>query len=530
MQHEKHGVCKHEHMKKWVREDVTFGFQKRKPHRFVPSQARLLSQVTPTPPSDMAQTPTREEWQKLLTELEDERRKTAQHERQIKEMRTQMGLQQCQIEAEAESITNKLMQRIEEIEADKTALRQQVEAEERRMRSEKLELEQKLQQSANHLNRLKHEKELIVRQVEQEEEFLTNTLQQKLAKVLAEKVEIENDLEQEQEYISNRLQKQVAETLKEKKEMEVRLEEEQAKVAAMEAEKKKLTQQLQTLQVSVEVEEERISNRLGKTVDIIKSEKEMLLRELEREKAAASAIRIEHEAQRQELKKLQGSNFVMQQRISKEANKLEGMQREKSYIAQRLEAEWEKHFNVMIRDKTRTTFSDSLNEWELPEIEGEFGDACYSTDPDDVGDVVGELSLVPRIFQKRRNYRWESQSLPSFSPRNSPYPSPPATPYSSRSRSPAMTRSSRDSPLAGLSSRSQSPSARSARSATSSIVSTAETMGATTFGSSRSGSFKLGQVPSSTFGAPLPRGAGMLPPPPSSPSFTRSPSNSKVQR
>ena len=248
-----------------------------------------------------ADLPTREEWQKLLAERDEERRKREQYERQIKDMRAQMGVQQSQIEAEAESITNKLMQRIQEIEADKSALRQQVEAEERRMRSEKVELEQKLQQSANHLVRLKNEKEVIVRQVEQEEEFLTNTLQQKLAKVLAEKVEIENDLEQEQEYISNRLQKQVAETVKEKREMEVRLEEEQAKVAAMEAEKRKLTQQLQTLQVSVEVEEERISNRLGKTVDLIKSEKEVLLRELEKEKAAASAIRVGHEAQRQEL-------------------------------------------------------------------------------------------------------------------------------------------------------------------------------------------------------------------------------------
>ena len=373
-----------------------------------------------------------------------------------------------------------------------------------------------------------------MRQVEQEEEFLTNTLQQKLSKVLAEKVEIENDLEQEQEYISNRLQKQVAETLKEKREMEVRLEEEQAKVKAMEEEKLKLTQQLQMLQLSVEVEEERISNRLGKTVDLIKSEKEVLLKELEREKAAAASIRAEHETQRQELKKLQGSNFVMQQRISKEASKLVGMQREKSYIAQRLEAEWEKHFNVMIRDKSRDMFgpfgarSSSLDEWGLPEIEGEF-----AADIDQDGDVVGELSLTPRIFQKRRSHqhKWESQSLPSFSPRLSPYPSPPGTPYSSRSRSPSMrsrdlspSRSLTSGVASSISSRSQSPSARSARSersATSSIVSCADTMGNTV----RKGSFGvLGQPP-------LHRGAGVLPPPPQlHGAITRSPSNSKSRQ
>jgi len=480
----------------------------------------------------------------LMRLLEEEQRKNAAHERQIKAMRNQMGVQQSQIEAEAESITNKLMQRIQEIEKDKLQMRQQVDAEERRMKSEKIELEQKLQQSANHLSRLKHEKEVIVRQVEQEEEFLTNTLQQKLSKVLAEKVEIENDLEQEQEYISNRLQKQVKETQREKQAMERRLEEEQAKVAAMEEEKRKLTQQLQMLQVSVEVEEERISNRLGKTVDLIKHEKEVLLKELEREKAAAAAIRTEHEQQRQELKKLQGSNFVMQQRISKEASRLEGMQREKSFIAQRLEAEWEKHFNVMIRDKSRDMFgpfgarTSSLDEWGLPEIEGEF-----MAEQDDVGDVVGEMT--PRIFQKRRSHKWESQSLPSFSPRLSPYPSPPATPSSSRSRSPGMR--SRDysparsvglsSSTRSVSSRSNSPSARSARSersATSSIMSTlsaADTMGGAAVGG---GGGNRGSHKGAFSGmGPLPLSRGPFPPPPGTMlhgTLARSPSNPKSQR
>ena len=464
--------------------------------------------------------------EEALRLLEEERRKNMQYERQIKDMRNQMGLQQSQIEAEAESITNKLMHRIQEIEKDKTALRQQVEAEERRMKNEACVLEQKLQYSANQLSRLKHEKEVIVRQVEQEEEFLTNTLQQKLSNVLAEKVVIEKNLEQEQEYMTNRLQKQVAETLKEKQAMESRLEEEQAKVAAMEEEKKKLAQQLQMLQLSVEVEEERISNQLGKTVDLIKSEKECLILQLEKEKAATASLRVEHELQRQELKKLQGSNFFMQQRISKEASKLEGMQREKSYIAQRLEAEWEKHVNTMIRDKTRDTLGHygrfkSLDDWGLPEPDP------TELEPDDVGDVVSELTLTPRIFQKRRSHRWESQSLPSCSPRLSPYPSPPATPFSSRSRSPAMTRGSRDfsparsfcaegSITSGISSRSQSPSARS--SATSSIVSTADTQG---FGANRS-MHKGGQ-------AAFRGAAGTAMPPPPALLVSRSSSNPKSQ-
>jgi myosin heavy subunit len=467
---------------------------------------------------------TREELQRLLDE---ERRKNEVYQRALNEMRNQMGVQQSQTEAEAESITNKLIARIQEIEKDKVALRLQVEAEERRMKSEKTELEHKLQQNANHLSRLKHEKEVIVRQVEQEEEFLTNTLQQKLSKVLAEKIEIENDLEQEQEYISNRLQKQVTETLKEKHEMERRLEEEKVKVAAMEEEKKRLKLQLQALQVSIEFEEERISNRLGKTVKLVQSEKAVLMQQLEKEKAAAAALRAEHETQRQELKKLQGSNFVMQQRINRETSKLEGMKREKSYIAQRLEAEWEKHFNVMIRDKSRDVFGpfasrcDCLDEVSLPELDD---DALYTYDPDDVGDVLGELSLTPKILQRRRLHKWESQSLPSFSPHLSPYPSPPATPLSSRSRSPAMTRSSRDS------SRSQSPSARSGRSGTSSIVSTADTT-SNAYGRSAFCKPSFGSVQAPL--QPVHRGAGVLPPPPSSPLplplLTRSPSTTKSQ-
>ncbi|EKX41940.1 hypothetical protein GUITHDRAFT_153692 [Guillardia theta CCMP2712] len=381
----------------------------------------------------------------LLKQLEDEKRKNASLERNNADLKRKMGIQQSQIEAEAERITNKLMLRIEEIEKEKATMRLQVEAEERRLEHEKKELETKLQQSAAHLARLKHEKEALVRQVEQEEEFLTNTLQHKLAKVLAEKVEIENELEQEQEYISNRLQKQVVDTLKEKQDMERRLEEEKAKVLSMEEEKKKLARQLQSLQLNIEVEEERISNTLGKTVDQIKSEKEALIQKLEKEKATASALSREHELQRLELKKLQGTNYVMQQRIAKESKRLTEMQREKSLIAQRLEAEWERHFNMMVRERScypAFNRATSLEKWNLAEMEAV--DLCdnswNSVDPD--GDVLGELSLTPRIFrEKRRSGKWESQSLPSFSPRLSPYPSPPATPYSSRSRSPALNRS-----------------------------------------------------------------------------------------
>ena len=121
----------------------------------------------------------------------------------------------------------------------------------------------------------------------QEEEFLINTLQHKLSKVLAEKVEIENRLEQEQEYISNRLQKQVADRQREKEEMERRLEEQKMLVTQMMHEKEKLAEQLQHLRLTVEIEEESISNKLGKAVAQTKGEKDELLAQLERERAAA---------------------------------------------------------------------------------------------------------------------------------------------------------------------------------------------------------------------------------------------------
>mmetsp|Transcript_14211 Transcript_14211/g.28339 ORF Transcript_14211/g.28339 Transcript_14211/m.28339 type:complete len:461 (+) Transcript_14211:214-1596(+) len=424
--------------------------------------------------------PTQPTVEELLQQLEQEKRRSKTLERQNVEMRKRMGLQQSQIEAEEELITNKLMARIEEIEKEKAAMRLKVEAEDRLLKTEKTQIEAKLSQTQAHLARLKHEKEVLVRQVEQEEEFLTNTLQHKLSKVLAEKVEIENQLEQEQEYISNRLQKQVADTLNEKKDMERRLEEAKNKVIHMEEEKKKLANQLQSLQLSVEVEEECISNKLGKTVDLIRVEKEELLHRLEHEKAAAAALRKEHELQRQELKKLQGSNYVMQQRIAKENQKLSELQREKSQLAQVLEAEWERQLNVMLRTRSTDPTSGPSSMTRTRSLDTKIDTDIVSDLPtnnmDNDGDVVGELSLTPRICRdhKRRSGKWESQSLPCFSPRLSPYPSPPATPYSSRSRSPTMGRPSEIGDLSS-DSRSQSPSARSSHS---SIVSAADTLGA----------------------------------------------------
>ncbi|KAJ1484077.1 hypothetical protein T484DRAFT_1798249, partial [Baffinella frigidus] len=300
--------------------------------------------------------------EELMQQLEAEKKKSGMLEARNVEMRKRMGIQQTALEAEEELITNKLISRIEEIEKEKEHVSLRVEEEENQLRSEKAQLESKLQHNTTHLARLKKEKEDLVRQVEQEEEFLTNTLQHKLSKVLAEKVEIENRLEQEQEYISNRLQKQAAQSEKEKKEMEERLDEQKMLVHQMMQEKDKLAHQLQELRLTVEIEEESISNKLGKAVAQTKVEKDLLMVQLERERAAASQLSKEHETQRDELKKLQGANHMMQKRITKEAKRLQEFKRDKSHLAQSLEAEWEwKLNNLLARQREASNDGHSIS-------------------------------------------------------------------------------------------------------------------------------------------------------------------------
>ena len=81
---------------------------------------------------------------------------------------------------------------------------------------------------------------------------------------------------------------------------------------------------------------------------------------------------------------------------------------------QRLEAEWERHFNMMVRERScypAFNRATSLEKWNLAEMEAV--DLCdnswNSVDPD--GDVLGELSLTPRIFREKR-----SELMLSYSP------------------------------------------------------------------------------------------------------------------
>jgi len=406
--------------------------------------------------------------QSLKQQLEVEKRKNASLEEANRALKRQMGVQQSQIEAEEELITNKLMARIEEIEKERRAWQKKVEEEEGKQKRERSVMEAKLQESSNHLDRLKHEKECLAQQVEQEEEFLTNTLQNKLRKVLMEKVDLENRLEQEQEYISNKLQKQVSDTSKEKKTLERMLEEEKERVASMEEQKKQLADQLQQLKLSVEFEQEYISNKLGKTLEMMVHEKAELQHKLEEQQQHVVSLSKECEQQRSELRKFQGASYVMQQRIIRESKRLKDMTRANGRLAETFEMELERQLNSVMNLQLGVAIDQTpprphyVHDSSLP-AGNEMREDEFDYPADANGDVVGELmrsDSVEKTYGSLR--RGETQSLPNFSPRQSPYPTPPATPFSSRSHSPinaSPTSSRSQSPMSAALSQSSMSSA-----------------------------------------------------------------------
>ena len=105
-------------------------------------------------------------------------------------------------------------------------------------------------------------------------------------------------------------------------------------VAQIEEQKQKAASQLQSLKLSVECEQEFISNKLGKHVDEIMQEKKELQRRFEIEQQNVAILSRECEFQRQELRKFQGASYVMQQRIIRESQRLKDMTRAKGKLAE----------------------------------------------------------------------------------------------------------------------------------------------------------------------------------------------------
>eukprot|EP01114_Cavostelium_apophysatum_P020300 TRINITY_DN6766_c0_g1_i2.p1 TRINITY_DN6766_c0_g1~~TRINITY_DN6766_c0_g1_i2.p1 ORF type:complete len:432 (+),score=123.47 TRINITY_DN6766_c0_g1_i2:122-1297(+) len=154
------------------------------------------------------------------------------------------------------------------------------------------------------LQKLEKEKENLARQVEVEEEYLTNTLQQKLLQVRKEKIDLENQLEQETEYMVNKLQKQLNNVLHEKSKLEKQLEEESAH-------NQEKTAQIATLQSEIEKNEEL----------------------------------------KQQLHAMKTENFVLQQKIELEQERMKQVNSARVQLEYNLEMGSERLFNNLSRDE-----------------------------------------------------------------------------------------------------------------------------------------------------------------------------------
>eukprot|EP00301_Raphidiophrys_heterophryoidea_P018025 c3002_g1_i1.p1 GENE.c3002_g1_i1~~c3002_g1_i1.p1 ORF type:complete len:372 (-),score=108.84 c3002_g1_i1:525-1640(-) len=119
----------------------------------------------------------------LKAELAAVRVKTASLEEQVKAAKKSAVQMQAKTEVEEEFITNRLMKRLDELQA---------------------------------------EKEHLVKQVQLEEEHLANAMQ-KLNQLQQEKVQLQQQLEREEEYVVNKLQKQILQVTSEKRELERKL-------------------------------------------------------------------------------------------------------------------------------------------------------------------------------------------------------------------------------------------------------------------------------------------------------------------
>eukprot|EP00347_Sterkiella_histriomuscorum_P018604 403344881 len=121
------------------------------------------------------------------------------------------------------------------------------------------------------LEQVQKEKLDIQRKVQQEEEHIQNYLHRKLQEINRERLEIEQQLEDEQNFLLSTLNKQLREVNQRKEALKKKLEREQ--------------KEKQELIDSIENEQKYLRNTLQKKLDQIQREKESLLREIESEES-----------------------------------------------------------------------------------------------------------------------------------------------------------------------------------------------------------------------------------------------------
>lgn len=212
---------------------------------------------------------------------------------------------QTELEEEREK-NKKLTLELRTLKSKQVSLQVQIEAEEENITNKLMK----------HLSDLKKEKELLARQVEQEEEYLTNTLQKKLEQLKKEKVDLENQLEQEEEYIVNKLRKELTLLQQEKAHLEKKLEEE-----------KETRERYKMMQKEMEEVRTQIEN-YKRNVETFKQQNEKL---------------------QDELKRLQTDNFVLQQKILKEHEKLSAINSERALLQSSVEIDLERQYNQAYR-------------------------------------------------------------------------------------------------------------------------------------------------------------------------------------
>eukprot|EP00879_Flechtneria_rotunda_P000646 GHRR01000760.1.p1 GENE.GHRR01000760.1~~GHRR01000760.1.p1 ORF type:complete len:359 (+),score=134.38 GHRR01000760.1:317-1393(+) len=215
---------------------------------------------------------------RLQAALDKEKKVSNAYAEELRRTKEQNLAVQSQIEVEEECITNKLMKRLEQLKKEKQTLANEVEMEEELITNT---LQKKLEQ-------LNKEKVDLESRLEIEQEYVVNKLCKQLdqlsaekAKLHKEKVDLENQLEAEQEYIMNKLQKQLEKLASEKGTLQRERTDMQRQCSELSAAVDKLNRDKVALENQMEMEEEKIVNRLQRQLEQLTSSYRALEQKLE---------------------------------------------------------------------------------------------------------------------------------------------------------------------------------------------------------------------------------------------------------
>lgn len=239
----------------------------------------------------------------------------------------QIRITQLELELDSEKKKNeKLLEKIQKLQSANLNLQLQVEEEEELITNKLIKK----------LDRLKKEKEHIVQQVEQEEELLTNTLHKKLQTLKNEKMVIENQLEQDKKYIINRLQRQYDLVVAEKNNMERKIEQERSE--ALSQLRDTLNKIRSYSMQDVSAEENDLLESLSEQVVALQQLQDKFMKDKDN-------YMDKNEQLKKELNRLESENFLLEQKIRREKEKMELINTDNARAAYNLEMFSERKFN-----------------------------------------------------------------------------------------------------------------------------------------------------------------------------------------